>query len=159
MGIPDLRRWIFEHDVIELCTAAKGAMLCRLLEAGARKVVYLDPDLALFDSLREIEVLLDHHNVILTPHQIEPDDERPAILDNEIGSLKWGIYNLGFLGVADTAEGRRFARWWRDRLLRSALTMFRTACLPTNAGATMRRPSSPASTFCVTPATTSRAGI
>ena len=117
LGIPDLRRWIFEHDVIELCTAAKGAMLCRLLEAGARKVVYLDPDLALFNSLREIEVLLDRYNVILTPHQIEPDDERPAILDNEIGSLKWGIYNLGFLGVADTAEGRRFAQWWRDRLL------------------------------------------
>jgi hypothetical protein len=117
LRIPNLRRWIFEHDVIELCTAVKGPMLCRLLEAGARKVVYLDPDIALFGNLQEIEALLDRHNVVLTPHQVEPDDERQAILDNEIGSLKWGIYNLGFLAVANSDEGRRFARWWRDRLL------------------------------------------
>jgi hypothetical protein len=52
----------------------------------------------------------------LTPHQIEPDTDRSAIIDNEVGSLKYGIYNLGFLAVAGTAEGRRFARWWRDRL-------------------------------------------
>jgi hypothetical protein len=117
LGLPDLTRWIFEHDVVELCTAVKGAMLCRLLEDGADKVVYLDPDIAVFETLDEIEALLDHHDVILTPHQLEPDDERAAIVDNEIGSLKYGIYNLGFFAVANTEEGRRFARWWRDRLL------------------------------------------
>jgi hypothetical protein len=117
LGIPDLRRWIYDHDVVELCTAAKGPMLCRLLEAGIRKIVYLDPDIALFSELREVETLLDRYNVVLTPHQVEPDNERQAILDNEIGSLKWGIYNLGFLAVANSDEGRRFARWWRDRLL------------------------------------------
>ncbi len=117
LGIPDLRRWIFEHDVVELCTAVKGQMLCRLLDAGAAKVVYLDPDIAVLDSLAEIEALLDQHDVILTPHQVAPDDKRSAILDNEIGSLKHGIYNLGFLAVAGRQEGRRFAGWWRDRLL------------------------------------------
>jgi hypothetical protein len=117
LGIPDLRRWIFDHDVVELCTAVKGPMLCRMLERGARKVIYLDPDIALFGDLREVEALLDRHDVVLTPHQVEPDSERQAILDNEIGSLKYGIYNLGFLAVANTAEGQRFARWWRDRLL------------------------------------------
>lgn len=116
LGIPDLGRWTFEHDVVELCTAVKGHMLCHLLERGAEKVIYLDPDIAVLGSLHEVEALLDRHAVVLTPHQVEPDDAVPAIVDNEMGSLKYGIYNLGFLAVAGTAEGRRFARWWRDRL-------------------------------------------
>jgi hypothetical protein len=117
LGIPDLRRWIFEHDVVELCTAVKGKMLCRLLDEGVRKVVYLDPDIAVFNSLDDVISLLDSCNVVLTPHQLEPDETTSAIIDNEIGSLKTGIYNLGFIAVAGTEEGKRFARWWRDRLL------------------------------------------
>jgi hypothetical protein len=117
LDIPDLTRWTFDHDVVELCTAVKGQMLCKLLDAGAEKVIYLDPDIALLDDLAPVVSLLDRQNVILTPHQTEPDSERSAIIDNEIGSLKHGIYNLGFLAVAGTSEGRRFAMWWRDRLL------------------------------------------
>lgn len=117
LGIPDLHRWSFDHDVIEMCTAVKGPMLCRLLERGADKVIYLDPDIAVFGKLDELEAILDDHDVVLTPHQLEPDEKRSTILDNEIGSLKYGIYNLGFLAVASTDEGRRFAGWWRDRLL------------------------------------------
>ncbi len=118
LDIPDLTRWIFDHDIVELCTAVKGPMLCKLLDEGAEKVVYLDPDIALFDELTPVVSLLDHYNVVLTPHQIGPDQDLTAIMDNEIGSLKHGIYNLGFLAVAGTLEGRRFAGWWRDRLLR-----------------------------------------
>jgi hypothetical protein len=92
-------------------------MLCRLLDAGADRVIYLDPDIAVLESLGGIETLLSDASIVLTPHQVEPDEDRSAILDNEIGSLKYGIYNLGFLAVAATPEGRRFAAWWRDRLL------------------------------------------
>jgi hypothetical protein len=108
---------LFTHDVVELCTAVKGEMLCHLLSQGAQKVLYIDPDIAVLESLAELEILLDHHDVILTPHQVEPDEEPHAICDNEIGSLKHGVYNLGFLGVAATPDGWRFARWWRNRLL------------------------------------------
>jgi hypothetical protein len=52
LDIPDNRRWIFDHDVVELCTAVKGPMLCKLLDTGASKVVYLDPDIAVFANLR-----------------------------------------------------------------------------------------------------------
>src|SRR4051812_24415374 len=44
LGIPTLPSWIFKHNVVELCTAVKGGMLCKMFEAGAQKVVYLDPD-------------------------------------------------------------------------------------------------------------------
>lgn len=116
LGLPDLRRQLFTHDVVEMCTAVKGAMLERLLSEGREKVVYLDPDIAVLGSLDEVERLLDEHEVLLTPHQVEPDDEPGAIRDNEMGSLKYGIYNLGFLAVSGRPEGRRFARWWRARL-------------------------------------------
>lgn len=117
LGIKDLRQWVFCHDLVELCTAVKGLMLCHLLDAGAQKVVYLDPDIALFASVQPVIDLLDKYALVLTPHQTEPDDEYQAVVDNEIGSLKHGIYNLGFIAVRGCAEGKRFARWWRDRLL------------------------------------------
>src|SRR5574337_231739 len=118
LGIPDLRGWLFMHDVVEASTAVKGPMLCKLLDRGAKKVVYLDPDIAVFNSLSEVENLLDRHDVILTPHQVAPDDGLAAIVDNEIASLKHGVYNLGFLAVSGADEGKRFAAWWRDRLMR-----------------------------------------
>jgi hypothetical protein len=108
--------WVFKHDIVEACTAVKGRVLDRLLSQGADKVVYLDPDIAVFESLAEIELWLDSNDVLLTPHQLEPDETATAILDNEIGSLSTGIYNLGFLAVRNSSAGRRFATWWRDRL-------------------------------------------
>lgn len=117
LGIPGLFSWMFEHDVVELCTAVKGQMLCHLLDEGADKVVYLDPDIAVLGDLGEIVRLLDENDILLTPHQLEPDTKRQTIIDNEIGSLKYGVYNLGFFAVANREEGRRFAHWWRDRLL------------------------------------------
>jgi len=117
LGIAATPAWIFEHDLVELCTAVKGAMLCRLLDMGADKIIYLDPDIAVFGSLQPVIDLLDHHDIILTPHQTEPEATRAAIMDNEITSLKYGIFNLGFLAVANRAEAASFARWWRDRLL------------------------------------------
>lgn len=109
--------WAFEHDIVELCTAVKGPCLDLMLKEGIDKVVYLDPDTVLFGRLDEVLALLDQHSAVLTPHQINPDTSRRAIWDNEIGSLKYGIYNLGFVAVRNTAPGRAFAAWWRDRLL------------------------------------------
>src|SRR3954467_7912636 len=65
LGIPDLTRWTFDHDVVELCTAVKGSMLCKLLDEGGTKIVHLDPDIALLDDLNPIESLLSQHSVIL----------------------------------------------------------------------------------------------
>jgi len=117
LGIDESLAWAFQHDVVELCTAVKGPMLCHMLAQGIDKVIYLDPDTALFGRLEEVLDLLDRHSAVLTPHQIDPDKTRAAILDNEIGSLKYGIYNLGFVAVRNEPRGLAFAQWWRDRLL------------------------------------------
>jgi hypothetical protein len=108
--------WIFGHDVVELCTAVKAKMLKGLLEAGASKVVYLDPDIAVFNDLGEVVEQLDQHDILLTPHQLEPNVTKVAINDNELTSLKYGIFNLGFLAVANREEGKAFAEWWEQCL-------------------------------------------
>ncbi|HME24860.1 MAG TPA: hypothetical protein VKI44_26615 [Acetobacteraceae bacterium] len=116
LGIEDVRAWIFGHDLVELCTAVKGPMLARLLTYGA-SVVCLDPDIALFAALDDVIHLLETHSVVLTPHVVSPERTPGGVLDNEIGSLKHGVYSRGFLAVRPCAEGQRFAAWWRDRLL------------------------------------------
>jgi hypothetical protein len=44
-----------------------------------------------------------------------PEASYDAIVDNEIGSLKWGVFNLGFHRRAQHRRGRRFLDWWSDR--------------------------------------------
>jgi hypothetical protein len=118
LGIDAFRPWLFKHDVVEVCTAVKGPFAWRACSADYDAVVYLDPDTAVFDSLDPIEELLESFDIVLTPHQLQPDDDDEAIVDNEIMSLRTGIYNLGFIAFRTSGEGARFARWWADRLLR-----------------------------------------
>ena len=50
LDIEDVEPWVFGYDVIEACTAVKGTALVQLLARGFEKVIYLDPDIALFRS-------------------------------------------------------------------------------------------------------------
>jgi hypothetical protein len=117
LGIPDIQAWLFKHDVVEVCTAVKGPFIHQACSSGADAVVYLDPDTALFGSLEPLERLLEEHDILLTPHLIDPNDEPTAILDNDLSASRTGIFNLGFVAIRTTGEGARFARWWNDRLL------------------------------------------
>lgn len=117
LGIPDFRQWLFKHDIVEVCTAVKGPFALHACALDYDAVVYLDPDTCLFSPLDSILEALETSDITLTPHQLTPDDERQAIIDNEVTSLKTGIYNLGFLAIRTTGEGRRMAQWWNDRLL------------------------------------------
>lgn len=112
----DHDRWIFSHDVIEACTAVKGAAMKMLLARNPRAVVYLDPDICVFQDLEPMLVTLSNFDVCLTPHQLSPAETVRSIEDNEIGSLRHGIFNLGFAAVRPTSEGLRFATWWAERL-------------------------------------------
>ncbi len=117
LGIGGFAGWLFKHDVVEACTAVKATMLRHLLSRGAEKVIYLDPDIAVFAPLDLLVERLDGASIVLTPHQTSPDDTAEAARDNEGGSMRYGIYNLGFLGVRNDATGRDFAAWWEQRLL------------------------------------------
>jgi len=116
LNIPEWRGWSFCHSIVELSTAIKPFMLSSLLQReDCARVIFLDPDIVVFSRLDDILAALDDANLVLTPHQIKPEKTLAAIMDNEICSLKHGIYNLGFIGVAAGEVGREFAAWWSRR--------------------------------------------
>ena len=118
LGIADYKAWLFKHDVVEVSTAVKGPFLHQACAAGeADAVIYLDPDTALFESLAPVVARLETSDILLTPHLLDPNTERQAILDNDLSASRTGIFNLGFVAVRTTGEGARFAKWWNDRLL------------------------------------------
>lgn len=118
LQIPDAERWLFSHDVVEVSTAVKGPFVHQVCQAGnVDAIIYLDPDIALLARLDPIVELLSVHGGVLTPHLLEPEEHLEAILDNELATLRTGIFNLGFLAIRTDGEGARFARWWNDRLL------------------------------------------
>lgn len=117
LEIPHLDQWIFGHGAAELGAAVKGPMLCHLLDRGADKVVHMDPDIALFDSIEEVSELLDRHTIVLTPGLTARETTCSGALDGASGALWHGAYDPCFMAVRGNAEGTRFARRWRDRLV------------------------------------------
>lgn len=116
LPIPDISSWLFKHDIVELCTAVKGPLLEALVERGVDKIVYLDPDIAVFSPLDGVIADLDRASIVLSPHQLHPDEGEMAIFDNEVCSLQHGVYNLGFLAIRNDATSQRFATWFAERL-------------------------------------------
>jgi glycosyltransferase involved in cell wall biosynthesis len=117
LGIGNVKRWLFQHSLVEASTGVKGFALQKLLSRpDCSGVFYFDPDIVVLSPLDELFSKLDSHSVLLTPHQSDPERGTEAIADNEICSLKHGVFNLGFLGVSNSLEGRRFADWWAERL-------------------------------------------
>ena len=118
LDIPDPDKFFFTHTVVELCTAVKGLALEYIFKTyNADTVFYFDPDMAVFSSIQSLLDELDNNSILLTPHQTEPEKTSTAIIDNEMCSLRYGVFNLGFVGVKNDSEGRRFSQWWCDRLV------------------------------------------
>lgn len=115
LNIPNFSQWKFRHRIVEICTAAKAPALKYFLERGEEKVIYLDPDTKVFNSLAPLSKLLDKSDILLTPHILHPE-ETTNIPVNEFSCLAHGIYNLGFFAVANRPVGKKFASWWSDRL-------------------------------------------
>lgn len=111
--------WIFKHDIVEACTAVKGDALLHIMKQDeVDQIFYFDPDISLFNRMDNFVELLkeDDKSIILTPHQLVPEKEELAIIDNEICSLDYGVFNLGFFATDMSTEAIKFANWWTDRL-------------------------------------------
>jgi hypothetical protein len=121
LDIPEKKAWIFKHNVVELSTGIKPFVLNYLLNRhDCTAVLYFDPDIVLFSRLDDLLQELLSGSIALTPHLTKPIDSNDldSIKDHEIySSLRNGVYNLGFIGVKNDANGRSFGKWWADRLL------------------------------------------
>jgi hypothetical protein len=117
LGMENSEPWLFQHSLVEVSTGIKGLALLKLLDlADCSEVMYFDPDIVILRKLDGLLKQFDSASILLTPHLTAPEKTLEGILDNEFSVLKHGIYNLGFVGVKNSPEGRRFAQWWASRL-------------------------------------------
>ena len=114
----EFQRMAMIYDITELSTALKPWVLEALLDAGEQTIMYLDPDIEVFDSLREINELAAQHGIVLTPHTTKPVP-RDGLRPTEADLMGAGTFNLGFIAL--NASNRPFLEWWQERLKRDSL--------------------------------------
>ena len=116
LGLPAFRSLAFKFDILELNTAVKPSFLKYLLALGADKVIYFDPDIYIFQSVELIYEALDSASIVLTPHILSPTLDSEHVYETD--SLAGGVFNLGFVAVSNSLQGRSFLDWWEERCLR-----------------------------------------
>ena len=117
LNLPSSNSLCFKYNVLELCTAVKAHLIEYLFqEQGITQLLYIDPDILITNSLDDVFDRLDEFDIVLTPHADEdyPDD---GLMPNTGTLLRYGVYNLGFIGVRATPGGFAILRWWQPKLL------------------------------------------
>jgi glycosyltransferase involved in cell wall biosynthesis len=121
LPIANLPGFLFKYTVLEASTAVKPYLLDYLFRRySIDKLLYLDPDILILNSLDGLKTSLETADVLLTPHLLSPlplDGRKQD--DHDI--LQAGTYNLGFLGLRNSLESRRLLRWWSDKLYHHCL--------------------------------------
>jgi hypothetical protein len=114
LGIEGFLHYALKFDVVELSTNVKASILRRLLSVYD-KVLYLDPDTCLYADLDPVFEDLASCPIAVTPHTLTPvlDGRNPCDVD----FLRFGAFNLGFIGVSKCREAFAFLDWWSERCL------------------------------------------
>jgi hypothetical protein len=116
LGMPDIGSLAFSYDVKEFNTSLKPFMFLHLLERlRYGTVLYFDPDIRVYNRLDgPLDALRGGASLVLTPHILRPLETAEA--PDDITIMRTGIYNLGFLGVANMLESLEVLRWWGRRV-------------------------------------------
>lgn len=121
MGVPTFERLAFKYDIVELSTCIKPFLALRFIES-AEKVIFLDPDTCTYAPLTPIVRDLDSYPIVLTPHYTVPQSDDES--ESDIGMMRFGSFNLGFLGLKRSEQTLDFLRWWWARCFK--LSYFET---------------------------------
>jgi hypothetical protein len=114
ISIPDFEKWQKRFNVIESSTALKPFFLKYLMSKYKdSNIMYLDPDIYVFKKFFGSLIKATTKSILITPHQIIANTSVPSMIDNELGSLKYGLFNLGFLLIKPSPQSSMFVEWWR----------------------------------------------
>lgn len=106
------------YDVTEFATSIKPFVMRNLL-SESDVVLYIDPDIVIYDRLDVLVERSQRYSITLTPHCLLPM-ERDEHTPSEHDIMQSGVYNLGYIGVSKGSEG--FLDWWAEHLRRDAIS-------------------------------------
>ena len=117
IGIEGMIHMAFKYNIVEFNTSVKPFFLKYLFNkcSSIEKLLYIDPDIYIFNNLSYIFNVLDSNNIMLTPHITEVMDDDGFFPDDSL-YLKYGIYNLGFLGLKRSDTTEQLLTWWCTKL-------------------------------------------
>jgi lipopolysaccharide biosynthesis glycosyltransferase len=118
--IPNWRNMAFKYDVIEFSTSIKPFCFQKLFKDGYKKVIYLDPDIYVYNSLDVVFSALDSKSAVLTPHRCYITDTSDDMVSEQLVSSV-GIYNCGFIAIKNDTVGNQIVNWWAKRLTNHCL--------------------------------------
>ena len=117
LPIPDRNAFFFRYNLLELSTATKPWFFRFLFQQGYDRVLYLDPDVALYAPLDEAVRAWDAGAMaVFTPHLTGRvrGDLRPS----EKHVLQSGTYNLGFAALARGSDLEALLDFWCEKSVR-----------------------------------------
>ena len=123
IDVPYFDEMILRYDIVELNTAFKPYYFQHFFRTtGADSVIYLDPDIEVFKRFSELEEELIENDIIITPHFTTPlNDDK---WQREEDFLNSGLYNLGFIAVKNTENGKKMLSWWAGKMRNKAYIDF-----------------------------------
>lgn len=115
LNISNLHDLAFKYDIVELNTAVKPFFIEYLFSNyNYENVIYLDPDIMVFNNFDFIKNILTKESIVLTPHILYESYDSGTLKDNEF--LKNGIFNLGFIAFKNNINSKRMLNWWKEKL-------------------------------------------
>lgn len=115
LGIKYFIHYAMKFDIVELSTNVKPYTMTILL-GHYDQVLYLDPDICVYSELSPVFDALACNSIVVTPHALTPKET------SDCEFLRFGSFNLGFLGVSKCEEGFEFLDWWSRRCLEYGYT-------------------------------------
>jgi lipopolysaccharide biosynthesis glycosyltransferase len=112
----NLSQLIKKYDAFELvCYMKSHAALMLCSRYPGEKIVYLDTDIAVFNSFELIDNILNGQSFIITPHILQPATFECKIPE-EREFLNSGIYNAGFFAFKANTKAILILQWLNTRL-------------------------------------------
>ena len=115
IGREEWEQMAFKYNLVEFCTAIKAACFQYLFGKGYDQLLYLDPDVYVFNPLQPVFDQLKEASIVVTPHILNVQTLFKGNYNDYLFLLN-GTFNLGFLGLKRSATTDQFLAWWHHRL-------------------------------------------
>ncbi len=116
LGIDAFDEMASQYSVIELNCAMKAFAAKYIMHHFTPDLLlYLDSDILVFDTFKEVEQQMQEHEILITPHFTLPYSDA-HLLPKERDTIRSGIYNAGFFALKKGEETNLFLSWWTKHM-------------------------------------------